>query len=129
MTTLPTFAENDFHKASASLPDRECVCVARRDGWVELRDDKTTFGAPDDLRLRFTEDEFDAFLVGVRSGDTDGLCLAMTSRSDGTYTFRSNASPSAGAELEFTEAEVAAFLDGITRGEFDRDVMSELISA
>lgn len=66
--TPPTFAEDEFFKAAASLPDRECVCVARRDGWVELRDDKTTFGAPNDLRLRFTEDQFDTFLAGVRAG-------------------------------------------------------------
>ncbi|WXK00933.1 DUF397 domain-containing protein [Saccharopolyspora sp. ID03-671] len=111
------------------MPDKECVRVARRDGWVELRDDKKPFGATDDLRIRFTEEQFDAFLVGVRSGDVDGLCLAMTARSDGTYTFRSTITPTPGPELEFTEAEVSAFLDGIARGEFDRDAMSQLTSA
>ncbi|MDI2032293.1 DUF397 domain-containing protein [Saccharopolyspora sp. TS4A08] len=129
MTTLPTFAQDDFHKATASHADKECVRVARRDGWVELRDDKKSFGATDDLRIRFTEEQFDAFLVGVRSGNVGGLCLAMTARSDGTYTLRSTITPTPGPELEFTEAEVAAFLDGVARGEFDRDVMSQLMSA
>ncbi|WP_223838277.1 hypothetical protein [Saccharopolyspora pogona] len=53
MNTAPSlaFAEIDFRKAGKSVPDKDCVCVARRDGWVELRDDKTVFGAPDDHRL------------------------------------------------------------------------------
>ncbi|MGP4015053.1 hypothetical protein [Saccharopolyspora sp. 5N708] len=41
-SALPAFAEHDFRKASASDPSKECVRVARRDGWVELRDDKTS---------------------------------------------------------------------------------------
>lgn len=127
-STPPAFAERDFRKASASQPDKECVRVARRDGWVELRDDKTTFGAPDDLRLVFTEAQFDSFLAGVRCGQTSGFCLEMTRRSDGMYAFRSAVPQIAGAdtELEFTEAEVAAFLDGVTQGEFDRDTTPDM---
>ncbi|WP_243794829.1 DUF397 domain-containing protein [Saccharopolyspora gloriosae] len=119
----PAFTEPDFRKASASQPNKECVCVARKDGWVELRDDKAAFGAADDLRLVFTEAEFDAFLAGVRSGRTADLCLEMARRVDGTYTFRRSMPQPAGrgAELEFTEDEVLAFLDGVGRGEFDRD--------
>lgn len=120
-STPPAFAERDFHKASASHANQECVRVARRGGWVELRDDKTAFGAPGDLRLVFTETQFDAFLSGVRSGVIAGLCMTMARRADGMYTFRSVVSePSmADVELLFTEAEVDAFLDGVTRGEFD----------
>ena len=120
----PTFAECDFRKASASNPDRECVRVARRDGWVEVRDDKTVFGGPDDVRLVFTEAQFDDFLHGVRSGRTTGRCLEMLRRDDGRYVFRS-AHHTDGAELVFTEAEVDAFLDGVHRGEFDRAAAPE----
>ncbi len=99
--------------------------LARRDGWVELRDDKTTFGAPNDVRLVFTEPQFDEFLAGMRSGQTSGLCLAVNAQDDGTYALRSTVrqpqSSAMGEELEFTEGEVLAFLDGVHRGEFDRD--------
>jgi hypothetical protein len=64
--TRPTFDEHEFRKAKISDPDRNCVRVARRDGWVELRDDKTAFGAPGDHRLRFTDEQFDAYQAGVR---------------------------------------------------------------
>jgi Domain of unknown function (DUF397) len=65
----PTFAECEFRKASASQPGKECVQVARRDGWVEIRDDKTAFGAPDDHRLAFTAQQFDHFLTAIRAGE------------------------------------------------------------
>ena len=120
--TSPAFAEREFRKASASNPNRECVRVARRDGRVELRDDKTAFGEPDDVRLVFTEAQFDEFLTGTRSGRTSGLCLTVSAREDGTYTLRSTVPhPSAAEELQFTEGEIQAFLDGVHRGEFNRD--------
>ncbi|GAA4835893.1 DUF397 domain-containing protein [Saccharopolyspora rosea] len=126
MTSIsPAFSERDFRKASASNPDRQCVRVARRDGWVEVRDDKTVFGAPDDVRLVFTEAQFDDFLTGVRSGRATGRCLEMLRRDDGTYVFRSTLDHNS-AELVFTEAEVNAFLDGVNRGEFDRFPAQEL---
>ena len=129
-STLPAFAERDFRKASASNPDRQCVRVARRDGWVELRDDKTTFGAPNDVRLVFTEAQFDEFLAGMRSGQASGLCLAVIAQTDGTYTLRSTVpQPSAGEELEFTEGEIQAFLDGVVQGEFDRDTTNVAVFA
>lgn len=124
---LPAFAEREFRKASASNPDRQCVRVARRDGWVELRDDKRAFGARDDVRLVFTETQFDEFLTGTRSGQTSGHCLTVIAQGDGTYTMRSTVPQSAvGEELEFTEGEIQAFLDGVARGEFDRDTTSNV---
>lgn len=117
----PSFGEHEFRKASASDPHKECVQVARRDGWVEIRDDKTTFGAADDHRLVFIDQEFDHFLAGVRSGTTTGLCLEMTQHWDGTHSFRRAAPYASGpsVELRFTDAEVAAFLAGVHAGEFD----------
>ena len=69
MASIPTFAQHDFRKASASNPYGECVQVARRDGWVEIRDDKTAFGAPNDHRLIFTAERFDRFLAATRAGE------------------------------------------------------------
>lgn len=66
--TTPSFRADEFHKAARSEPKRNCVCVARRAGVVELRDDKRAFGGPGDVRLRFTDAGFDAFLTEVRSG-------------------------------------------------------------
>lgn len=117
-TTPPLFAEGEFRKAARSQPDLSCVCVARRDGWVELRDDKAVFGAPDDHRLVFTAEEFDAFLAGAREGCTEALCLEITRRdTDGMYVFRRRGW--AAVELAFTEAELLAFQDGVTHHEFD----------
>jgi hypothetical protein len=65
--TRPTFAQHEFRKATASYPNRECVRVARRDGWVEIRDDKTTFGAPDDHHLTFTTTQFDHYQTATRT--------------------------------------------------------------
>jgi hypothetical protein len=126
----PVFAEHDFRKASASKPDRQCVRVARRDGWVELRDDKTTFGAPDDVRLVFTAAQFNAVLAGLRSEDGTGLCLEITRGTDGMYAFRSTVpQPSeTDAELRFTEAEVLKFLDGVACGEFDQEITDVALS-
>ncbi|WP_190812381.1 DUF397 domain-containing protein [Saccharopolyspora pogona] len=120
MNTAPSlaFAESEFRKASRSVPDKNCVRVARRDGWVELRDDKTVFGASDDQRLVFTAEEFDAFLAGAREGCTKGLCLEITCRGvDGMYVFRRRGW--AAVELVFTEAELLAFRDGVANREFD----------
>lgn len=72
MTSILTFAQHDFHKASASNPHGDCVQVARGDGWVEIRDDKTTFGAPNDHRLIFTAKQFDCFLTATRAGELGG---------------------------------------------------------
>lgn len=120
ITASPTFAEHEFRKATRSDPYKDCVRVARRDGWVEVRDDKTAFGAPDDVRLVFPDEQFDAYLASERSGDTSGRCIKVTRRPDGLYSFRSTVSQSSGAdELLFTEREIEAFRDGVARGEFD----------
>ena len=87
-TASPTFAAHEFRKATRSNTDQECVEVARRDGWVELRDDKKTFGATDDLRLRLTEAQFDTYQTGARAGDPTGHGLETTHRADGTWLFK-----------------------------------------
>jgi hypothetical protein len=107
------FAEKDFRKATASNPAENCVRVARRAGWVVLRDDKTTFGAPDDHRIVLTSAEFDRFQAGIRSGRTDGP-LRLDPQGDGTYLLRT-----ATVTLTFTEPEVRAFIAGIEDHEFD----------
>jgi hypothetical protein len=107
------FAEKDFRKATASNPAENCVRVARRAGWVELRDDKTAFGAPDDHRIVLTSAEFDRFQADIRSGSTDGP-LRLAPQVDGTYLLRT-----ATVTLTFTEPEVRAFIAGIEDHEFD----------
>ena len=116
-TAPPLFAEAEFRKAVRSEPDKNCVMVARRGGWVELRDSKTTFGAAGDHRLVFTAEEFDAYLAGARAGRSDGLCLEITAREDGAHLFRRRGW--AGVELVFTKAETAAFQDGVANREFE----------
>lgn len=119
----PTFAEHEFRKATRSEPNQDCVRLARRDNWVELRDDKTTFGAPDDHRLVFTADQFDALLTAIRTAQpTDGHCLHMNPLPNGTIRFSGSpaqhSSQGTEAQLNFTRDEVAAFLDGVINNEF-----------
>jgi hypothetical protein len=57
----PTFRQADFRKSGLSDPDRDCVEVARRAGWVQLRDSKTAFGGPGDGRLTVPAARFAAF--------------------------------------------------------------------
>lgn len=61
----PTFKEADFRKSSRSVPDKDCVHVARRDDWVAVRDTKKVFGAPDDHQLLFTAAQFEGFLASL----------------------------------------------------------------
>jgi hypothetical protein len=122
----PVFVKNEFRKAkSCDGPGGGCVVIARGAGWVEMRDSKTDFGATDDYRLIFTDEQFDAYLMGVRSGDTEGLALNVTLRSDGMYVFR-NVDPKTDAspdvELVFNEGEIEAFHDGVAKYEFDLPV-------
>lgn len=105
----PTFAEQEFRKATHSEPNRTCVQVARRGGWVELRDDKTEFGSLEDQRLVLTDEEFEEFL----SGKTDGPHLTLSSHPSGDFLLSAH-----GAELRFTPDEIVAFKDGIEKGEF-----------
>ncbi|GAA4612343.1 DUF397 domain-containing protein [Saccharopolyspora hordei] len=130
----PQFTERDFRKATRSEPDKSCVRVARRDEWVEMRDDKTAFGASDDCRLVFGAEEFDTFLTAVRTegGDTflgavregkfGGTCLEVVWNGE-TYVFRRSGGT---VELFFTEGEVVAFIDGVVGGEFDQDTTPDM---
>lgn len=115
----PTFSEHDFRKATLSEPDRDCVQVARKGNWVEIRDDKKLFGAPDDVRLALTAEQFDTFQRGVRTGTTTGHPLHIQQRADGTYILRNTTAPPALGALQFTSSEVTAFLDGVAKHEFD----------
>ncbi|MGH3951876.1 MAG: hypothetical protein ACRDSE_22620, partial [Pseudonocardiaceae bacterium] len=72
-----------------SDPDKSCVRVARRDGSVEVRDDKMSFGTHYDVRLVFSDEQFDAYLAGERAGNASDLCIEIARRSDGLYSLRS----------------------------------------
>jgi hypothetical protein len=61
--TPPAFAEIEFRKSSWSVPDKDCVHVARRVGWVAVRDSKVPFGGSGDQHLVFAADRFDGFLT------------------------------------------------------------------
>jgi hypothetical protein len=74
---------------------------------------------PDNELLVFTDDQFDAFQVGMRAGRVEDPHLAI-SRRDGGYVFQA-AIPQliAGVELRFDEAEFDAFRQGVLNHEFD----------
>lgn len=61
----PRFDEDDFRKSSFSNPNQDCVNLAYRDCWVELRDSKTAFGTSADQRIMLTDSAFLAFLATV----------------------------------------------------------------
>lgn len=56
-------------KASASDPQGSCVEQRAHDGMIEVRDTKDRGGPV----LRFTRDEFAAWLDGARGGEFDHL--------------------------------------------------------
>jgi hypothetical protein len=62
ISTPPMFSEADFRKASRSEPEKDCVHVARRVGWVAVRDTKKAFGTAEDQHLVFDAAQFDGFL-------------------------------------------------------------------
>ncbi|RSM35879.1 DUF397 domain-containing protein [Amycolatopsis balhimycina DSM 5908] len=114
--TAATFREQDFRKASASNPDKDCVRVARQGSRVELRDDKNVFGSSEDVRLRFTDAEFDEILTALRStGTAAGTCLEITQTVD-AFEFRRTGERAA---LVFTASEMDKFLIGVRDGEFE----------
>jgi len=123
------FAPEEFVKAGRSSPDKDCVEVARRDGWVELRDDKlkdTLYY--DRVALRLTEAHFDAFQAALRAGTdiTGRYEIDVLQREDGHYEFRTAGSD---VVLVFTPAEVNAFHHGVVvERKFDAPA-SELVSA
>jgi hypothetical protein len=57
----PVFPESAFRKSTFSDPERDCVHVARCEGWVAVRDSKTQFSA--DNHLVFTSERFSALLT------------------------------------------------------------------
>ena len=61
----PHFSEDDFRTSSFSNPDQDCVDLAYRGSWVEVRDSKTAFGAVTDQRITLTDTAFHTFLAMV----------------------------------------------------------------
>lgn len=117
--SAPTFEEADFRKSSRSVPDKDCVHIARRDGMVEVRDTKKVFGASDDHRLSFTAEQFDDFLARLARGELSGGCIEVVGREGSIWIFRSRV-PQRGcvSELEFTTSEFTAFCLAAEDGEF-----------
>jgi Domain of unknown function (DUF397) len=61
-------SDADWFKSSLSFSNGNCVEVANlNDGQIGVRDSKNPAGAV----LRFTRDEWHAFIGGVRSGEFD----------------------------------------------------------
>lgn len=121
--TPPVFTDEEFRKASRSSPNQNCVTIARRDGVVEVRDDKLK-GTPyyERLALRLPEAEFDRFQAAVREGENlTGQHLIVTERPDGDTEFRVANSDTV---LAFDPAEIAAFYDGVAKREFDTALIS-----
>ena len=114
----PVFAAGEFRKATRSQPNQSCVMIARRDGWVEIRDDKLEHTVYyDTVALRLPDAEFDAYQAAVRDGDnTEGLYLAVTRREDGHTEVRT---PDSDVVLVYTQVEIDAFHDGVIKREFD----------
>jgi hypothetical protein len=61
------FADNEFRKSGQTLMRRVCVMVAHRDGTVAVRDSKDATRTT----LYFNEDEWRAFVLGVKAGEFD----------------------------------------------------------
>ncbi|SRR6266568_4459004 len=114
----PVFSAAEFRKATLSEPSANCVEIARRDGWVEVRDDKLK-GTPyyNVVVLRLPEIKFDVYQAAVRNGaSTASLHLAVTRRADSNYEFRVAETDTV---LLFDQSEVDAFHDGVVKHEFD----------
>jgi hypothetical protein len=119
MHTRPRFAEHEFRKARRSEPEKSCVRIARGYGLVAVRNDTIAFGSAEDHWLWFTDEQFDAFQRGIRSGVTTRLCISISPRPDGLYTMRDTGKRPSAPHLVFTAPEIAAFLEGIHQHEFD----------
>jgi len=61
------FENTDFRKARPTLMRRICVMVAYRDGAIGVRDSKDASRTT----LVFNEDEWNAFITGVKDGEFD----------------------------------------------------------
>ncbi|MGY2063536.1 hypothetical protein ACW9HQ_52300, partial [Nocardia gipuzkoensis] len=76
---------------------------------------------PADELLLFTDEQFDAYQVGVREGRAEASALTVARRADGMYVFRAvTAQPVPEVELIFDQDELDAFHDGVRNREFDR---------
>jgi hypothetical protein len=131
----PKFDSSQFRKATRStLPEKECVEIARGLGWAVVRDTKNVFAAPGDHQFSFTVEAFDVFQTAIRTADLrtalipasafDGCCAVIEHVATDVNVFRSAVTQEdlpAGAELIFTDGEVAAFFDGVHKQEFDVD--------
>lgn len=119
MPKPPAFQSRDFRKSRLSTESgNNCVLVARRSGWVEVRDSKREFGAADDVRLVFTAEQFDGFLADIRDGGVADRCIAVTARADGLNVVLSTVAQPGGKALLFTNDELFAFYDGVRNDEF-----------
>lgn len=63
------FSDATWRKATASTGNGSCVEVAFKDGVYGMRDSKDRQGPV----LRFTPDEWEAFVKGVHAGEFDTL--------------------------------------------------------
>lgn len=61
------FRDNEFRKAGPTLMRRICVMVAYKEGTVAVRDSKDA----DKSTLYFNQDEWRAFVTGVKNGEFD----------------------------------------------------------
>lgn len=61
----PRFSQDDFRTSSFSNPNQDCVSLACRGSWVEVRDSKTAFGAMTDQRLTLTDTAFHTLLAMI----------------------------------------------------------------
>jgi|GEM_PF-6268743 len=131
MTLLPTFTVCEFHKASRSSPNQNCVRIARKQGWTAVWDDKRSTAATtpattltDGELLLLTDAQFDGYQAGVRAGKSEDSPLTVTHRPDGMYIFSLATAPlPAGeqrVELVFDQDELDAFHDGVQNHEFDQ---------
>lgn len=120
--TLLPFREEDFRKAYLSQPEKDCVRVARRGARVEVRDDKNIFDTADDVRLVFTDAEFDEVLANLRDGLMVGTYMEITQREDDMYRFQKVGHPE--VELVFTASEVLKFLLGVNARQFDAEAFA-----
>lgn len=67
MIEVPPSPTSSWRKSTACLPNGDCVEVAHTDDHVWIRNSRNPHGPA----LRFTLDEWAAFLIGIRSGEFD----------------------------------------------------------
>jgi hypothetical protein len=127
--TMPIFGRNDFRKAARSGQNPQaCVEVARRAGWVVIRDSKQLWNSTDDHRLVFSAEQFDACLDALSAGSTDTPCIEIARHGVGVNVFRSTVPQEHDNALTFTDGEIEAFLDGVRNGEFAKSAFTGLAS-